>query len=46
MNFNRRYLALQQRPTCAIARNLHQRAAALGIRLLYPENLNTPNPFA
>jgi len=44
--FNRRYLALQQPPTGAVARNLHQRAAALGIRLLYPKNLNTPNPFA
>jgi hypothetical protein len=39
-------LALHQPPTGAVARNLHQRATALGIRLLDPENLNTPDPFA
>jgi hypothetical protein len=44
--FNRRYLAIQQPPTGNVARNLHQRAAELGIRLIFPETLNAANPFA
>jgi len=44
--FNRRYLAVRQPPKGGVARNLEQRAAELGIRLLLPENLNAADPFA
>lgn len=44
-NFTRRFLAVHQRLSGPVARNLRQRAHELGIRLLAPEDLANPDAF-
>jgi len=44
--FNHRFLAIYQKPRGATLRNLQKRADELGIRLLFPGDLDQPDPFA
>lgn len=45
-SFNRRFLAVCHPPKDPHLKNLQTRAHALGIRLLFPLNLQDPDPFA
>jgi hypothetical protein len=45
-SFTQRFLALAQKPSGRVLQNLEQRAQQLGIRLLFPEHLSEPDPFA
>lgn len=44
--FNHRFLCVYQKPRGAILRNLEQRARELGIRLIFADDLQKPDPFA
>lgn len=43
--FNRRFLAVYQRPRFAVLRNLEKRAHELGIRLVFGDDLGAADPF-
>jgi hypothetical protein len=44
--FTRRFLAVKLKPGGRVLGNLQQRAAELGIRLLFPQDLDNADPFA
>jgi hypothetical protein len=44
--FTQRFLAIAQKPSGKVFQNLDQRARQLGVRLLFPEDLCQPDPFA
>lgn len=43
--FNRRFLAVYQRPKIAVLRNLERRAHELGIRLIFGDDFGAADPF-